>query len=47
MSIMTVFVLIFLALVIALVVLSVKTVPQGMEYTVLRFGKFTSTSLPA
>ena len=40
------FVLILLVLSIALVVLSVKAVPQGMEYTVLRFGKFTNTLTP-
>ena len=40
------FVLFLLGLSIVLVVLSVKTVPQGMEYTVLRFGKFTNTLTP-
>ncbi len=40
------FVLILLVLSIALVVLSVKAVPQGTEYTVLRFGKFTNTLTP-
>lgn len=40
------FVLFLLGLAIAIVVLSVKTVPQGMEYTVLRFGKYTNTLTP-
>jgi regulator of protease activity HflC (stomatin/prohibitin superfamily) len=40
------FVLFLLGLAIALVVLSVKIVPQGMEYTVLRFGKYTNTMTP-
>jgi regulator of protease activity HflC (stomatin/prohibitin superfamily) len=40
------FVLFLLGLSVALVVLSVKTIPQGMEYTVLRFGKFTNTLTP-
>ncbi|MCX7111253.1 MAG: SPFH/Band 7/PHB domain protein [Proteobacteria bacterium] len=40
------FVLFLLALAVVLVVLSVKTIPQGMEYTVLRFGKFTNTLTP-
>jgi regulator of protease activity HflC (stomatin/prohibitin superfamily) len=42
----TLFVLFFLLLAIALVVLSVKFVPQGMEYTVQRFGKYTTTLRP-
>jgi len=40
------FVLFLLGLAVALVVLSVKIVPQGMEYTVLRFGKYTNTMSP-
>lgn len=40
------FVLFLLGLAIALVVLSVKIVPQGMEYTLQRFGKYTSTMTP-
>jgi regulator of protease activity HflC (stomatin/prohibitin superfamily) len=40
------FVLSFLVLCIALVVLSVKFVPQGTEYTVERFGKYTRTLSP-
>lgn len=46
MSGFTLFVLFFLLLAIALVVLSVKFVPQGMEYTVQRFGKYTTTLRP-
>ena len=40
------FVLILLILSIVLVVLSVKFVPQGMAYTVERFGKYTMTLTP-
>jgi regulator of protease activity HflC (stomatin/prohibitin superfamily) len=40
------FIVVLLGLAIALVVLSVKIVPQGMEYTVLRFGKYTNTMRP-
>ncbi len=46
MSGFTLFVLFFLLLAISLVVLSVKFVPQGMEYTVQRFGKYTTTLRP-
>jgi regulator of protease activity HflC (stomatin/prohibitin superfamily) len=40
------FVLFFFVLCIILVVLSVKFVPQGTEYTVERFGKYTRTLSP-
>ncbi|UZR27602.1 SPFH domain-containing protein [Methylococcus mesophilus] len=40
------FVLFFFVLCIVLVVLSVKFVPQGTEYTVERFGKYTRTLSP-
>ena len=40
------FVLFLLILSIVLVVLSVKFVPQGMAYTVQRFGKYTMTLMP-
>lgn len=40
------FILFLLALAMALVILSVKFVPQGMEYTVERFGKYTTTLSP-
>lgn len=40
------FVTFFLLLSILFVVLSVKFVPQGMEYTVQRFGKYTTTLRP-
>ncbi|WP_374087570.1 SPFH domain-containing protein [Methylomicrobium lacus] len=40
------FVLVLLVLAILLVFLSVKPVPQGMEYTVERFGRYTNTLTP-
>lgn len=40
------FVLVFLGLAIALVVLGVKKVDQGMEYTVERFGRYTKSLRP-
>lgn len=40
------FILFLLALSLVLVILSVKFVPQGMEYTVERFGKYTMTLRP-
>jgi regulator of protease activity HflC (stomatin/prohibitin superfamily) len=40
------FVLFLLLLSVLLVALSVKFVPQGMEYTVQRFGKYTATLTP-
>lgn len=46
MSGFTLFVLFLLVLSVLLVVLSVKFVPQGMEYTVQRFGKYTMTLRP-
>ncbi|MGZ8216945.1 SPFH domain-containing protein [Methylomagnum sp.] len=46
MSIFALFVFAFLVLSVVLVVLSVKFVPQGMEYTVQRFGKYTATLTP-
>lgn len=42
----TLFVLLLLVLSVLLVVLSVKFVPQGTEYTVQRFGKYTTTLRP-
>ncbi len=41
-----VFVIAILILAVMLVVLSVKPVPQGMEYTVERFGRYTKTLSP-
>jgi regulator of protease activity HflC (stomatin/prohibitin superfamily) len=41
-----IFVLFLVVLAMLLVVLSVKFVPQGMEYTVQRFGKYTATLTP-
>lgn len=46
MAAFSLFVFLFLGLSIALVVLSVKFVPQGREFTVQRFGKYTSTLKP-
>ena len=43
---MDIFALAILVLAIVLVVMSVKTVPQGMEYTVERFGRYTHTLSP-
>lgn len=40
------FVLVLLVLAVLLVFLSVKSVPQGMEYTVERFGRYTNTLTP-
>lgn len=45
-SIATLFVYAFLLLVIVTVFLGVKTVPQGYEYTVERFGRYTVTLSP-
>ncbi len=46
MSGFTVFVIALFIFAILLVVMSVKSVPQGMEYTVERFGKYTNTLSP-
>ncbi len=43
---METFVLALLVLAIVVVVLGVKSVPQGMEYTVERFGRYTNTLRP-
>ncbi|PPK68725.1 SPFH domain-containing protein [Methylobacter tundripaludum] len=40
------FVLAFLVFAVLMVFMSVKSVPQGMEYTVERFGKYTRTLTP-
>jgi len=42
----SVFVLILLALAIVTIFLSVKTIPQGFNYTIERFGKYTKTLTP-
>lgn len=42
----TVFVLVLFLFAIVLVFMSVKSVPQGMEYTVERFGRYTNTLTP-
>lgn len=41
-----VFVLVLLVLAVLVVFLAVKSVPQGMEYTVERFGRYTNTLTP-
>jgi regulator of protease activity HflC (stomatin/prohibitin superfamily) len=43
---MDVFVIALLVLAVVVVVLGVKSVPQGMEYTVERFGRYTNTMRP-
>ena len=40
------FVLVIVLLAVMLVVMGVKTIPQGMEYTVERFGRYTKTLRP-
>lgn len=40
------FVLVIVALAVILVIMGVKAVPQGMEYTVERFGRYTKTLRP-
>jgi regulator of protease activity HflC (stomatin/prohibitin superfamily) len=40
------FVLVLLVFAVLMVFMSVKSVPQGMEYTVERFGKYTNTLTP-
>ena len=40
------FVLVIVALAVILVIMGVKAVPQGMEYTVERFGRYTRTLRP-
>ncbi len=42
----TIFIFVMLALAIVFIVLAVKTVPQGFEYTVERFGRYTRTLSP-
>ncbi|MBM3485691.1 MAG: SPFH/Band 7/PHB domain protein [Alphaproteobacteria bacterium] len=42
----TLFVIVILVLAVALILMGVKTVPQGSEYTVERFGKYTKTLRP-
>lgn len=41
-----IFVLVLVVFAVVLVFMSVKSVPQGMEYTVERFGKYTNTLTP-
>ncbi|MGZ8190542.1 MAG: SPFH domain-containing protein [Methylococcaceae bacterium] len=41
-----VFVLVLVVFAVVLIFMSVKSVPQGMEYTVERFGKYTNTLTP-
>ena len=42
----SVFVVVLVVLAVALVFMGVKTVPQGFEYTVERFGRYTRTLPP-
>ncbi len=42
----TIFVIVLVALVIVVVAMGVKSVPQGLEYTVERFGRYTKTLPP-
>ena len=42
----SIFVIVFVVFAILLVFLAVKAIPQGMEYTVERFGKYTRTLRP-
>ena len=43
---MSLFAIFLIVLVIFTILAGVKTVPQGMEYTVERFGKYTHTLKP-
>ncbi|HWQ93908.1 MAG TPA: SPFH domain-containing protein, partial [Gammaproteobacteria bacterium] len=43
---MGIFVIILLAFAILIVLMGVQSVPQGMEYTVQRFGRYTRTLKP-
>ena len=43
MELFSIFVLVLLCFVVLLVFLGVKSVPQGREYTVERFGRYTRT----
>lgn len=45
-SAFSIFVIVFLIFAVALVFMGVKTVPQGEEYTVERFGRYTRTLRP-
>ncbi|MDE0385812.1 MAG: SPFH domain-containing protein, partial [Defluviicoccus sp.] len=42
----SIFVVVVIVLAIALVFMGVKTVPQGFEFTVERFGRYTRTLAP-
>ena len=42
----SIFVIAFFVLAVVLVLMGVKTIPQGMEYTVERFGRYTRTLRP-
>jgi regulator of protease activity HflC (stomatin/prohibitin superfamily) len=46
MGLFSIFVLVLLFLVVLVIFLGVKTVPQGFEYTVERFGRYTKTLKP-
>ena len=42
----SIFVLFFLGLAVVIIMMGVKSVPQGREYTVERFGRYTKTLTP-
>ena len=45
-SIVEIFILVFVVLAIVTLIMGVKVVPQGMEYTIERFGRYTRTLSP-
>jgi len=45
-SAFSIFVIVLLVFAVAIVFMGVKTVPQGEEYTVERFGRYTKTLRP-
>ncbi len=45
-SIFEIFIIVFVVLAIVTLIMGVKVVPQGMEYTIERFGRYTRTLVP-
>ena len=45
-SIIEIFIIVFVVLAIVTLIMGVKVVPQGMEYTIQRFGRYTRTLSP-
>jgi regulator of protease activity HflC (stomatin/prohibitin superfamily) len=43
---LAIFVIVFLFLAVLIIFMGVKTVPQGEEFTVERFGRYTKTLVP-